>query len=175
MERPSPFLSALSNGKQVRAAGSAHEIGEIHLNDNGENDISSIAASGYSRHSVLCQIGIFRAVDQSELGQRLRRARERIGMSQEALAEVTERDQKAISEYENGKRKLPAIALPTYARALGVPISYFFDDEFRVDDFDQLLLHEFHGLLSEEDKQAAIQAVRLIADVVQRHSIQTIE
>ena len=108
-------------------------------------------------------------MDQRELGKRIRRARERIGMSQEALAESVERDQKAISEYETGKRKLPAIELPTYAHALGVPISYFFDDEFHVDDLDQLLLQEFHFLSELEDRQAAIQAVRLISEVVRRH------
>ncbi len=112
----------------------------------------------------------YQPVDQRELGQRIRRAREQIGMSQETLAEQTERDQKAVSEYENGKRKLPAIALPTYARILGVPIAYFFDEDFQVDGFDQLLLREFHTLVSHEDKQAAIQAVRLISDVVKRHS-----
>lgn len=108
-------------------------------------------------------------VNQRELGLRIRRARERIGISQEALADVIERDQKAISEYENGKRKLPAIELPTYARALGVPISYFFDENFQIDDLDQLLLQEFHFLDNQDDKQAAIQAVRLISSVVKRH------
>lgn len=109
-------------------------------------------------------------MDQWELGQRIRRARERIALSQEALAEAVKRDQKAISEYENGKRKLPAIELPTYAHALGVPISYFFDDAFPIDDLDQLLLQEFHVLSSKDDKQTAIQAVRLISGVVRRYS-----
>lgn len=110
------------------------------------------------------------SVDQVELGQRIRRARERIGMSQEAFAVAVERDQKAVSEYENGKRKLPATELPTFARVLGVPVSYFFEGDFQVDDLDQLLLQEFHTLPTQEDKQAAIQAVQLISDTIKRYS-----
>lgn len=108
-------------------------------------------------------------LNQFELGIRIRRARERISMSQEALAEAVKRDQKAVSEYENGKRKLPATELPIFAQALGVPASYFLEGEFSVDDLDQLLLQEFHRLPTLEDKQTALQAVRLISDTVQRH------
>ncbi len=108
-------------------------------------------------------------MDQVELGQRIRRARDRIEMTQEALAEAVERDQKAISEYENGKRKLAATDLPLFARALGVPISYFFDGELPTDQLDMLLLHQFHALPTEEDKRTAIQAVQLISDTVKRY------
>lgn len=110
-------------------------------------------------------------VNQQELGLNIRRARDRIGMSQEALAEAVERDQKAVSEYETGKRKLPATELPKFAQVLGVPISYFFEGQFEMDDLAQLLLHEFHELPTAEDKQAAIQAVRLILETVKRHSL----
>jgi transcriptional regulator with XRE-family HTH domain len=112
-------------------------------------------------------------VNPVELGQRIRRARERINMSQEALATAVERDQKAVSEYENGKRKLPATELPTFARVLGIPVSYFFEGDYQVDDLDQLLLQEFHTLHTSEDKHAAIQAVRLISDTVKRYTSST--
>jgi len=109
------------------------------------------------------------SVDQVELGKRIRHARERINMSQEALAEGVARDQKAVSEYENGKRKLPATDLPVFARVLGVPVSYFFEGEFQEDQLDQLLLQVFHTLPSPEDKQAAIQVVQVISDTAKRH------
>lgn len=109
-------------------------------------------------------------MDQAELGLRIRRARDRVGMSQEELARLVERDQKAISEYENGRRKLPATELPTFALVLGVPVSYFFEGEYQVDDLAQLLLQEFHALPTPDDKQTAIQAVRLISDTIKRHS-----
>ena len=112
-------------------------------------------------------------LNQVELGKRIRRARERVGMSQEALAEALERDQKAVSEYETGKRKLPATDIPAFASILGVPFAYFFEGEFHLDELDQVLLQEFHTLPTTEDKQAALQAVRLISDTVRRHSITT--
>lgn len=108
-------------------------------------------------------------MNQEELGLRIRHARERIGMSQEALAEQISRDQKAVSEYENGKRKLPATELPTLAGVLGVPVSYFFEGDFLIDDLDQLLLQEFHTLPTKADKQTAIQTVRLLSDAIRRH------
>lgn len=109
-------------------------------------------------------------LDQVELGKRIRRARERVGMSQEALAEALERDQKAMSEYEAGKRKVPATDIPTFATILGVPFSYFFEGEFQTDELDQVLLQEFHTLPTTEDKQTALQAIRLISDTVRRHT-----
>jgi len=109
-------------------------------------------------------------VNQIELGQRIRQARERISMSQEKFAEAIERDQKAISEYETGKRKIAAIEIPHIAAVLGVPISYFFEGRFQTDELDQLLLQEFHALPTSEDKKAAIQAIRLISDTVKRHT-----
>lgn len=112
----------------------------------------------------------FSLVNQIELGKRIRSARERIGMSQEALAEGVLRDQKAVSEYENGKRKLPATEIPTYAAVLGVSIAYFFEGDFQLDELDQILLQEFHTLPTSEDKQAAVQAVRIISNTVKRHS-----
>ncbi|MBZ0282479.1 MAG: helix-turn-helix domain-containing protein [Anaerolineae bacterium] len=110
------------------------------------------------------------AVDQRELGKRIRQARERIGMSQEGLAEAVQRDQKAVSEYETGKRKLPAIDIPTFASILGVPFSYFFEGELHLDELDQVLLQQFHTLPTQEDRQTALQAVRLISDTIRRHT-----
>lgn len=59
----------------------------------------------------------------------------------------------------------------TVAQALGVPVSYFFEGQFEIDDLTQLLLHEFHALPTTKDKQAAIKAVRLILDTVKRHTL----
>lgn len=109
-------------------------------------------------------------MDQRELGKRIRHARERVGLSQEELAEAVQRDQKAVSEYETGKRKLPATDIPTFASVLGVPFSYFFDGELHLDELDQVLLQEFHTLPTQEDKHTALQAVRLISDTVRRHT-----
>lgn len=114
-------------------------------------------------------------VNQAELGQRIRATRERVGMSQEQLADAVERDQKAISEYENGKRKLAATELAVFARVLGVPISYFYEGEYHIDELDQLLLQEFRSLPTTQDKQAAIQIVRIISTTIKRNTSSTNE
>ncbi len=107
---------------------------------------------------------------QAEIGQRIQQARERLGKSQRDFAEAVGKDQKAIYEYETGKRKVSAVELASFARALGVPVSYFYEGDFKVDDLDQVLLQEFHSLPTDKDKQAAIQSVQLLSDAIKRHS-----
>ncbi len=97
-------------------------------------------------------------------GARIRQAREQLGMSQEQLAESVSKDQRAISEYENGKRKLSALDLPAFAHALNVPLSYFYGGEVQMDDMDRVILHEFQQLPTTQAKQTAIQIVRVLSD-----------
>lgn len=101
-------------------------------------------------------------VDLKDLGQRIRQARERLGLSQEELATLVDKDQTAISEYEHGKRKFPVTELPLFAQALQVPLFYFYDaEDITSDDFDQALLEEFHKLPL-ASKQHAIEIMRLL-------------
>lgn len=109
-------------------------------------------------------------ITQAEIGQHIQKARDRVGMSQRDLADAVGKDQKAIYEYETGKRKVSAIELVNFARVLGVPISYFYEGQFQSDELDQTLLQEFHTLPTDEDKNAAIQSVRLLSDAIKRHT-----
>ena len=67
-------------------------------------------------------------MDAEEFGWRIRQAREARGISQDELAVRIGKDQRAISEYELGKRRLAALDLPLLARELGVTVGYFFED-----------------------------------------------
>ncbi len=108
------------------------------------------------------EIGGEAVVELKVLGQRIRQARERLGLSQEELAALVAKDQTAISEYEHGKRKFPVTELPLFAQALQVPLFYFYDsDELAPDDFDRALLAEFHQL-PDTSKQSAIEIMRLL-------------
>lgn len=109
-------------------------------------------------------------VTQAELGQRIQQARERVSMSQRDFAEAVGKDQKAIHEYETGKRRISAVELASFARVLGVPVSYFYEGEFKTDELDQMLLQEFHSLPTDEDKKAAIQSVQVLSDTIKRHT-----
>lgn len=104
-------------------------------------------------------------VDMAELGQRIRTAREARGLSQEEFAARISRDQGAVSEYENGRRRLWATELPVIAQALDMPVSYFFADMITPEGLESMLLREFERLPTEKAKQTAIQFVRLLSDL----------
>lgn len=108
-------------------------------------------------------------VNPKLLGARIRKARERLTMSQEDLATLVSRDQAAISAYENGRRKLSAADLPLFAEALKVPVLYFFEGELSADDLDRALLEEFRRLPTVEAKHSAVDIVRTLADVINLH------
>lgn len=90
-------------------------------------------------------------------------------MSQEDLASAVGKDQRAISEYENGKRKVAAADLPIFARILSVPIVYFYEGDAEENPLDQVMLQEFHELPTDEAKQAIIQVVRVFSDTLKSH------
>lgn len=106
-------------------------------------------------------------MDLKLLGQRMRQARERLGLSQEEFANLVSKDQTAISEYENGKRKVFAADLPLFAQALNVSLLYFFEGETTASDVDRALLAEFHRL-PEEYQAGAIEILRVLADISQK-------
>jgi transcriptional regulator with XRE-family HTH domain len=105
-------------------------------------------------------------LDTQVLGVRIRQARESKGLSQEELASLVSRDQRAISEYENGKRKLAAADIPTFAEVLDVPILYFFEAEMNLEDMDRAMLSEFRELPTSEAKKAAIEVVQILAKAI---------
>jgi transcriptional regulator with XRE-family HTH domain len=107
------------------------------------------------------------AVDSAQIGDAIREARERMGMTQEELAEKVGRDQRAISEYEHGKRRLSAADLPLYARALNVSLLYFYGELVADEDFEAALLQHFNRLSTPEAKNAAIELVRVFTEAME--------
>lgn len=66
---------------------------------------------------------------KQQFGKKLRTAREKRELSQEALAEKTNRSRSSILGYEAGKRLPPIEDLPLLAEVLNVPVAYFFQME----------------------------------------------
>jgi transcriptional regulator with XRE-family HTH domain len=64
-----------------------------------------------------------------KIGQRIREARERLGLTQEQLAELLNKGRDTVSHYEIGDRAIVVTELPALAQALKVPIGYFFGDD----------------------------------------------
>lgn len=64
------------------------------------------------------------------IGNRIRRAREEIGITQEELAARVGKSQDSISLYENGTRGVQSSDLPAFAEALNVHVNYFYGDVY---------------------------------------------
>lgn len=109
-------------------------------------------------------------LDVKELGLRIKRAREHIGMSQESLAVSVKLDQRAISELENGKRGMIVTELPIFADSLGVSITYFFGDDLSPTDLDNVLLKEFHRLPSDKLRKMAVDMIQLLSETLKNPS-----
>src|SRR5262245_12085507 len=62
------------------------------------------------------------------IGARIRKARVRLGLTQSDLGNLVGRNQNTISSYEKGLRSIPIEKLTDLARALQVPVAYFFDE-----------------------------------------------
>ena len=63
-----------------------------------------------------------------QIGLRLKRLRQREGLSAAALAEATGSTQQQISRYENAQNKISAAQLYLLAQRFAVPLSWFFLD-----------------------------------------------
>jgi len=68
-----------------------------------------------------------RAGHQERLAERLREAREYLGLSQEFVAQQTGISRVAVSAIENGKRKVEAVELTALATLYKYPVTYFLD------------------------------------------------
>ncbi|TVR07273.1 MAG: XRE family transcriptional regulator [Salinarimonadaceae bacterium] len=72
------------------------------------------------------------AIDH-EIGRRIKARRQFLGQNQQFLADEIGVSYQQVQKYENGADRVGASRLFAIAKALGVPISYFFEDE-RDDD-----------------------------------------
>lgn len=102
------------------------------------------------------------------LGLKIRKARERQGLSQEELAAEMGIGQRGISELENGKRRLAVTEVPLLAMVLDVPFMYFFSDTDQRTEYDAVLLEAFHQLPSAELQEMVIEMVRLLSKTLSK-------
>lgn len=106
-----------------------------------------------------------------KLGERIRTAREHLGLSQEKLAFRWGKQQYQISEYENGNRRVYAHDLPELARILQVNISYFFQDEAddsETDLLEETLVHIYRNLQSRSAQEFAVNVLQELRTMMAR-------
>ncbi|MBI3582492.1 MAG: helix-turn-helix transcriptional regulator [Nitrospinae bacterium] len=63
-----------------------------------------------------------------EIGERIKKRRKELGMSQEKLAEKLDVTYQQIQRYENGTNQVNTEKLQILAVELSVPVSYFFEE-----------------------------------------------
>jgi transcriptional regulator with XRE-family HTH domain len=105
--------------------------------------------------------------DLVKFGDRLRLARESRNLTQEDVVErLGRKDATAISEYENGKRRLAAYELADYAAALGVPVSYFFEEVMPEGDLELAVVEWFRTLPGPDAKRRVFVAMKEMAHFI---------
>ena|SRR5436305_4457711 len=104
--------------------------------------------------------------DELRLAERLRIAREYVGLTQDAVAKVLAIPRSAVSAMESGKRRIAFLELQQLARLYRRPISYFSDQEqqedlFPADDFSRAL-HRATQKLPEKDRHQVLLFARFL-------------
>ncbi len=72
---------------------------------------------------------MYRIKSSREIGERIKKRRRELGMTQEKLSEMLDVTYQQIQRYENGTNQLNTEKLQIVASALGVSVSYFFENE----------------------------------------------
>lgn len=107
---------------------------------------------------------------ETNLGEKIRLARNMLGLSQEDLAARIGKDQKAVSKYELGQRRLFASDLPKLAHALEIPIWYFFEDALSSSEVDNEILKQIHNLPNQDAQVAALDLLRVFSKAIKAQS-----
>lgn len=109
------------------------------------------------------------AVDRY-VGERLRRRRRQLGMTQAALAATVDLSFKQIRKYEQGLNRIGAGRLYRLAAALDVSVAYFFEElgeetrPFRREREDvETLARDFQAIALPKRRRAFLRLVKAIA------------
>ena len=106
-------------------------------------------------------------MDDVKLGEKIRIARTMRGLSQEELAAAIGKDQKAVSKYELGQRRLFASDIPKLANTLDVPVWFFFEDTMVSTELDNEILRQVHNMPNNRARMAALDLLRLLSKTLQ--------
>ena len=113
----------------------------------------------------------YKITTSKEIGEKIKKRRRELKLSQEELAEILDVTYQQIQRYENGTNKLNVENIQTVAEALSVPLSYFFETyaetsfpEGKLPDLsskEKNLLKHFRKIKDSRSKNLVIQVARL--------------
>lgn len=99
-------------------------------------------------------------MNNEEIAGKIRQARKERGLTQSELAELLNRTASNISDIERNRVQVSAVDLYLIAKYLTKPIEYFFGDEFRENDIQDLIA--FVRKQSPEVRKESIQTIKSI-------------
>jgi len=112
-------------------------------------------------------------ITSREIGEKIKRRRKELRISQEELAETLGVTYQQVQRYENGKNKLNVENIQTVAKALTMPVSYFFEAEKApmiaempapyFSSEESRLLSYFRKIKNSASKNTVIQVARVAA------------
>lgn len=102
-----------------------------------------------------------RSEEQEQLAERLREAREYLGLSQEYVADKTGISRPAISAIENGKRKVEALELQVLAGLYKHPVDYFLGATIDVPESVRAIAREA-GKLTPRDREEVLRFAQFL-------------
>ena len=112
-------------------------------------------------------------VTSREIGEKLRKRRQTVGLSQERLAEILNVSYQQVQRYENGTNKLNVENLQLIAQALTVPVAYFFQEEHSdpsvaesgpvYESEEKSLIRHFRKIDSKAGRRMVVDVARLAA------------
>jgi transcriptional regulator with XRE-family HTH domain len=90
-------------------------------------------------------------LDQKRLAERLRTSRELVGLSQQAVTDLTGIPRSAVSDIERGERRVDSLELKRLALIYGVSIDYLLGDDPDRESFRPLA--RAHAGLTDTDRE----------------------
>lgn len=112
-------------------------------------------------------------ITSSKIGELIRKRRKELGLSQEQLSEMVGVSYQQIQRYENGNSMLNVENIQRLAKALALPVTFFFEplhSHFAAEPTtpytssdEKLLLKNFRDLNSKSDRQMAITILRRLS------------
>ncbi len=110
-----------------------------------------------------------------EIGEKIKKRRKVLGISQERLAEILGVTYQQVQRYENGTNRLNVENIQLISDALSMPVSYFFEDgkapaikeettPYLQEDENELLKY-FRKIKKTSSKNIVLQVARLAARI----------
>lgn len=124
---------------------------------------------------IFANMGNERILNSREIGEKVKFRRQDVGLSQERLAEVLGVSYQQVQRYESGRNKISVERIQEIARALSVPVGYFFEADMTPIISDpaseyvtpsserKILLKHFDKIINKPDRQFVINAARIAA------------